>query len=66
MMLEASTGSFTTSDSSAPSDTPNEDQPRVPTRTGASGSAARITGMTRSAYSLTRDQLTPLGSLAIS
>ena len=43
-----------------------KDQPRVPTMTTASGSAARITGITCSAYCLMAAQLTPLGSLAIS
>jgi hypothetical protein len=49
MMLVAFTGLLTISVSSAPSETPSEDQPRVPTMTTASGSAARITGMTCSA-----------------
>lgn len=66
MMLEARTGLFTTSFSSEPSDTPKEDQARVPTSTTASGSWARITGMICSAYDLMPDQLTPEGSLAIS
>ena len=66
MMLVASTGLSITSVSLAPSETPSDDQPRVPTSTTPSGSAARITGMTCSAYLLIASQLTPLGSFAIS
>ena len=49
MMLPASTGLSITSVELPPSETPNEDQPRVPTMTIPSGSFARMTGMTCSA-----------------
>ncbi|PSK65655.1 hypothetical protein B0E53_02413 [Micromonospora sp. MH33] len=49
MMLSARTGLLTISSELPPSETPNDDQPRVPTMTTASGSLARITGMTCSA-----------------
>ena len=66
MMFDAFTGLDTISFSSAPLDTPSDDQPRVPTMTTASGSFARMTGMTCSAYDLICCHETPLGSLAIS
>ena len=50
MMLLALTGLFTISVSLAPSDTPSDDQARVPTSDHARpGPLARITGMTCSA-----------------
>ncbi|MDF2707216.1 MAG: hypothetical protein K0R62_2868 [Nonomuraea muscovyensis] len=45
MMFEALTWLSTTSLSPLPSETPSDDQARVPTRTMPSGSWARMTGM---------------------